>query len=162
WQAEQKRLKEVIDEVQGRFETRQRELIAVQIEKNLSQVPPVLQEDVRAAALAPREKRTEIQKYLYSKFEKILQIVGEHLEKLDADFKMQGQSTARQIKTLKDQQSPNEPFIQALWDRGEPTRTYILRRGSYLSPGKEVEPGVPEVLTDGKIPFAIEPPWPGS
>src|SRR5262249_10081217 len=30
-----------------------------------------------------------------------------------------------------------------------------------LSPGKEVDPGVPEVLTDGE-PLAIEPPWPGS
>jgi hypothetical protein len=161
WQAEQKRLKEDIDRIQGRFETRQRELIVIQLAKNLSQVQPILQEDVRTAALAPREKRTEIQKYLVSKFEKILQIDGEELEKLDADFKSLAQSTARQIKALKDQQNPNEPFIQALWDRGEPTPTFILRRGSYLSPGKEVEPGVPEVLTGGKTPFAIEPPWPG-
>jgi hypothetical protein len=162
WEAEQKRLKEEIDRIQGTFEARHRELIAVQLEKNLSQVQAVLQEDVRAAALAPRDRRNEIQKYLVSKFEKILQIDSDELEKLDADFKTLAQATARRIKALKDQQNPSEPFIQALWDRGEPTPTYILRRGSYLAPGKEVEPGVPEVLADAKTPFAIEPPWPGS
>jgi hypothetical protein len=55
-----------------------------------------------------------------------------------------------------------EPRIQALWDRGEPTPTYIYRRGDYLSPGKLVGPGVPSVLTDGKTPFEVRPPWPGA
>jgi hypothetical protein len=55
-----------------------------------------------------------------------------------------------------------EPRIQALWDRGEPSPTYIYRRGDYLSPGRLVGPGVPSVLTDGKTPFKAEPPWPGA
>jgi hypothetical protein len=55
-----------------------------------------------------------------------------------------------------------EPKIQALWDRGEPTPTYIYRRGDPMSPGKLVGPGVPSVLTDGKTPFDVEPPWPGA
>jgi hypothetical protein len=57
---------------------------------------------------------------------------------------------------------PLEPGIQALWDRGEPSPTYIYRRGDYLSPGKLVGPGVPSVLTDGKTPFEVRPPWPGA
>src|SRR2546425_9489831 len=36
-----------------------------------------------------------------------------------------------------------EPRIHALWDRGEPSPTYIYRRGDYLSPGRLVGPGVP-------------------
>src|SRR5262249_34271062 len=40
-----------------------------------------------------------------------------------------------------------EPKIQALWDRGEPTPTYIYRRGDPMSPGKLVGPGVPSMLT---------------
>jgi mono/diheme cytochrome c family protein len=55
-----------------------------------------------------------------------------------------------------------EPKIRALWDRGEPSPTYVLRRGDYLSPGRLVGPGVPSVLTDGKTPFEAKPPWPGA
>ena len=55
-----------------------------------------------------------------------------------------------------------EPKIQALWDRGEPSPTYIYRRGDWLNPGPLVGPGVPSVLTDGKTPFDVKPPWPGA
>lgn len=54
------------------------------------------------------------------------------------------------------------PMIRALWDRGEPSPAYILQRGNYLSPGRLVGPGVPSVLTDGRTPLEIQPPWPGS
>jgi mono/diheme cytochrome c family protein len=55
-----------------------------------------------------------------------------------------------------------EPKIQALWDRGEPTPTYVYRRGDPANPGPVVGPGVPSVLTDGKTPFDVRPPWPGT
>jgi len=55
-----------------------------------------------------------------------------------------------------------EPKIQAMWDRGEPSPTYIYRRGDYLLPGTLVGPGVPSVLTDGKTPFEVRAPWPGA
>jgi hypothetical protein len=57
---------------------------------------------------------------------------------------------------------PPEPRVQALWDRGEPSPTYVYRRGDPLSPGRLVGPGVPSVLTDGKTPFEVKPPWPGA
>ncbi len=55
-----------------------------------------------------------------------------------------------------------EPKLQVVWDRGEPSPTYIYRRGDYLMPGALVGPGVPSVLTDGKTPFEVKPPWPGA
>lgn len=55
-----------------------------------------------------------------------------------------------------------EPRIHALWDRGEPTPTYVYRRGDPHSLGTLVGPGVPSVLTDGKTPFVVTPPWPGA
>jgi hypothetical protein len=55
-----------------------------------------------------------------------------------------------------------EPKIRALWSRGDPSPTFLLKRGNYLTPGSEVGPGVPAVLTDGKTPFNVEPPWPGA
>ncbi len=65
------------------------------------------------------------------------------------------------VKSLEAQRQP-EPQIQALWDRGDPSLTYIYRRGDPMSPGRLVGPGVPSVLTDGKTPFHVEPPWPGA
>lgn len=50
--------------------------------------------------------------------------------------------------------------IRALWDRGEPSPTYVLRRGEHNKPGQLVGPGVPSVLTDGRTPFAVRPPFP--
>jgi mono/diheme cytochrome c family protein len=51
--------------------------------------------------------------------------------------------------------------IRALWDRGDPSPTYILRRGEHDKPSRLVGPGVPSVLTDGKTPFLTQPPFPG-
>jgi hypothetical protein len=67
----------------------------------------------------------------------------------------------KKIKELEAKRLP-EPKIRALWDRGETSPTYVLRRGDYLSPGRLVGPGVPSVLTDGKTPFEVQPPWPGA
>lgn len=52
--------------------------------------------------------------------------------------------------------------IRALWDRGEPSPTYVLLRGEHTKPGKLVGPGVPSVLTDGRTPFESAPPFPGA
>lgn len=50
--------------------------------------------------------------------------------------------------------------IRALWDRGEPSPTYILRRGEYDKPAAWVGPGVPAALTGGDQPLEIKPPFP--
>ena len=162
WEAEQKMLKGQIESLQATLEARQRELVTVQLDKYLPQLPQILHDDLRSAALASRDKRTEVQKYLVSKFEKMLQIDSDSLQELDPEFKALAQSSFKQIKSLKAELKPNEPFIQALWDRGEPTPTYVLRRGNYLAPGKEVDPGVPAVLSDSRTPFVISPPWENS
>lgn len=67
----------------------------------------------------------------------------------------------KRLKDLESRRQP-EPRIRALWDRGEPSPTYLYRRGDYLSPGRLVGPGVPAALTDGKTPFVVKPPWPGA
>lgn len=162
WAAQQASLKEQMQALQKPVEDRQRELTISQLEKFISNVPPILQEDVRAAVLVHRDKRNEVQKYLFTKFESILHIDADSLLEADPDYKKLFLSTAKQLKVLKAQLNPNEPFIQALWDRGEPTPTYVLRRGNYLSPGKEVGPGVPGIFSSSQIPFEIVPPWEGS
>lgn len=65
-----------------------------------------------------------------------------------------------EIESVKRRMAP--PLdIRALWDRGDPSPTYIYRRGVETSPGRLVGPGVPSVLTDGRTPFAVTPPFPG-
>jgi len=51
--------------------------------------------------------------------------------------------------------------IRALWDRGRPSPTYILRGGEHNKPGDLVGPGVPSMLTDGRTPFPAKSPFPG-
>jgi len=69
--------------------------------------------------------------------------------------------TEKQIKALEARRLP-EPRIMALWDRGEPSTTYLYRRGNYLNAGPPVQPGVPAALSDGQTEFEITPPWPGA
>ena len=61
-------------------------------------------------------------------------------------------------KTKKEMPPP--PTIRAVWDRGAPSPTYILRRSEDTRPGPLVGPGVPSVLTDGRTPFEVQPPFP--
>jgi hypothetical protein len=49
--------------------------------------------------------------------------------------------------------------IWGLWDVSkEPSPTYLLTRGNYLSPGAPVKPGVPAVLDDPSKPFQFPEP----
>ncbi len=70
-------------------------------------------------------------------------------------------SLQEQINKLEAERKP-EPNIRALWSRGDPSPTYVLQRGNYLTAGVEVGPGVPSMLTKDKSPFAVDPPWPGA
>lgn len=50
-------------------------------------------------------------------------------------------------------------FIEAAWDVSKtPSPTYILQRGNYLSPGAEVQPGIPVVLDNPQNPFKFPDP----
>ncbi|MBD3676376.1 MAG: DUF1553 domain-containing protein [Planctomycetaceae bacterium] len=64
-----------------------------------------------------------------------------------------------EIESIQQEMEPSLA-IRALWDRGEPSPTYLLRRGEHDRPGPLVSPGVPAVLTDGQTPFEVTPPFP--
>ena len=104
-----------------------------------------------------------MQAYLAEKFEKSLRVdragIAQNRCRVQKTDRRDGQ---RSGLPNSNRRSCAEPKIRALWDRGEPSPTYIYRRGDYLSPGRLVGPGVPSVLTDGKTPFEVTPPWPGA
>jgi len=129
--------------------------------QRLADLPESLRADVVKMLATPAEARSAIQVYLAEKFEAKLRIDRQELAKIDAGFKQLVQESGARVAALEAKKTP-EPKIRALWDRGEPSPTYIYRRGDYLSPGRLVGPGVPSVLTDGKTPFDVKPPWPGA
>jgi mono/diheme cytochrome c family protein len=85
----------------------------------------------------------------------------DELKKLDDDFKQEAEKTDQALKQLQGRLLP-EPGIQALWDRGEPSPTYLYGRGDHDNPVRLIEPGVPAVLDKPEAPFRIEPPGSGA
>ena len=57
----------------------------------------------------------------------------------------QSPDVEKRFKELETQRGP-EPRIMALWDRGDPSPTYIYRRGDHNIAGSLVSPGPPAVL----------------
>lgn len=70
------------------------------------------------------------------------------------------QQLEREIHRVRQRMEPADT-IRALWDRGDPSPTYLLRRGEYNQAATPVEPGVPAALNSERIPFNPQPPFPG-
>jgi len=130
------------------------------IEKRIAAQPKDLQDDLRKLAATPPEKRDEIQKYLAQKFETVLHVSKDELRS-DPVYRAESEEVEKKVKLLQYRMIP-EPKIRALWDRGTPSPTYVLRRGMPTSFGPEVEPGPPAVLTSATVTYQVTPPWPGS
>lgn len=79
----------------------------------------------------------------------------------ESQLKTDCEALERQIKDLEAKRWP-EPRIRALWSRGQPSPTYVLKRGNYLTAGRPVEPGVPSVLSREESRFEVQPPWPNA
>ncbi|MEX1231670.1 MAG: DUF1553 domain-containing protein [Planctomycetaceae bacterium] len=161
WEANEKRIADETGKLRDTLAAREAEYRKIQLDIKLAKLPEALREDLRKMLATPADERDEVQKYLASKFEAELKIDADQLKTLEPEFQKLAEETEREIKSLNDQRQP-EPYIFALWDRGEPSPTYILKRGDYKKFGREVGPGVLSVLTDGKTPFVVEPPWPGA
>src|SRR5579863_8627785 len=129
------------------------------VEQRLAQLPPALRDDLRKLQDTPAGSQSEVQKYLAGKFEKLLKVEPEELRNFDAAYRKEAEDAEWKIKRLEYRKEP-DPRIRALWDRGEPSLTYIQKRGDPNSFGRLVGPGLPSCLTDGKAPFIATPPWP--
>ena len=85
------------------------------------------------------------------------------LDRQIAELQQQEPGPPRDEQLRKLQASrPREPRLFALWDDGDPSPTWIYRRGDYRHPGHPVEPGVPAVLHEPGYSFQPKPPYPGS
>ncbi len=130
------------------------------LDEQLAKLPEVLREDLRGAIATPAAQRSEVQKYLAEKFEKTLSLTDAQVKASEA-YKRPALNITRTIEQLESEKG-EQPKIRALWDRGQPSPTYIYVRGDYQQRGRLVGPGVPSALTDGKTPLDVKPPWSGA
>jgi len=161
WESEKKSLREQITSARAKLAAEYKHVAAEHQAKVLDTLPGVLQADLLAMLDTPAAKRDEVQQYLAEKFQRELRPDNKALAKVYPELAKLESATEKKVKVL-EEKIPAPPQIRALWDRGEPSPAYIFRRGEITNPGRLVGPGVPSVLTDGRTPLEIKPPWPGS
>jgi cytochrome c553 len=130
-------------------------------EAELAKLPPDVRRDVRQMLATPPKRRSPRQKRLAQKYEQELRFDDTRLKQCDAEFNKASQETAAKIGVLGEKMLPSAEIV-ALWDRGEPSPTFVYSKGDYQKPGRVVGPGIPSVLTDGRTPFVVHPPWKGA
>ncbi|MBI1917859.1 MAG: PSD1 domain-containing protein [Planctomycetes bacterium] len=130
-------------------------------EEALAKLPEVLRDDLRRMLATPPAKRDVVQKYLAEQFEKELRYDVSALIGRSDEFRKAFEENSRKMEPFQNQLLTGSPLL-ALWDRGDPSPTYIYRKGDPQKPGRMVGPGVPSVLTDGRTPFVVKLPWPGA
>jgi hypothetical protein len=135
------------------------------IEARLAQQPEELRDDLRRMLATPADKRDDRLKALADKYEFYVNIDRFDRDNLLKDtypeYRAAAEETEKTVLWLRSRLI-HQPKVRALWDRGDPSPTYIYRRGDFQNAGRLVGPGIPSVLTDGKTPFVVPPPWPGA
>ncbi len=149
-----------IDLQNARLKKLQAKLQADYLEKGLAALPEVIRADVKVAFATDINEHNEIQRYLHEKFQDALELSDKAL-KADKVFAALTKEVDETVKVLEEEKRET-PTIRALWDRGQPSPTYIYVRGDYTQSGRLVGPGVPSVLTDGKTPFELVAPEGGA
>lgn len=142
-----------IEQLKQKLKERTARALKTQREKGIQSLPESERETILIAFSTKASQQTDEQKILLKKHKRLLAPSPDELKKLDQEYKKKSDDLQNQMKVLKSKLK-QEPRIRALWSRGSPSPTYILKRGNYLTPGRLVEPGVPEVLIQKANPFS--------
>jgi hypothetical protein len=147
------KLKKQADELRQQFADR---LFA----DRLAKLPEAIREDVRVALATASGKRNEVQKYLADKFQKELRpepaALQAMLTKIFPEYAEKSKPLAEAVKA-EEAKRHTFPEIRAFYDLPGEVSTHLLRRGDYLNPGPEVQPGTLSVLATPQ-PFTWTPP----
>ncbi len=157
YEQHEKQLTSKIEQINLKSSKLTAQTLKAQRQKKVQALPAAEREQVLVALSKPENQQTSQQKSILKKHEKLLTISPDELKKNDPEYKTQLESFQNEIKSLKAKRMP-KPRIRALWSRGTPSPTYILKRGNYLTPGNPVAPGVPAVLNQNNKPLKITRP----
>jgi hypothetical protein len=161
WEARNAPIQEKAAEIEKQLAALKHSAISRHFEERLRQIPEEQRAAVRRALEIPAAERDGAQQALAEQHEKTLRPLDDELRRIDEAYRTEAAELEAKRADLRGRIVP-EPRIQALWDRGTPSPTYIYRRGDFQNPEREVGPGVPSVLTDGRTPFVVSPPWAGA
>ena len=85
---------------------------------------------------------------------------ADDLKAMFPDYKAKAEAVAAELK-VEEAKRIRLPSIRAINDvDGTPPAFHVLRRGNFLQPGEEVQPGVPRVLEDPTHPVTVPTPEP--
>ncbi len=102
------------------------------------------------------------EKFLAASTDKTIVIKEEDLIEKYPEFRMETADLRENIAQTK-KKLVDKPQIRALYEMGgEPSQSYLLRRGEAQQLGEAVQPGVPTVLSVGLKPYEPAPPFPDS
>ena len=118
------------------------------MDERLAQVPEVIREDLRIALKSFENELRPPERYLKEKFEPVVVPSEEQIQALLNPEELARASRLEGRIAGLERHRRNYGTLQATVDSGPPPPTYFLIRGNYLTPGPEVEPGMPAVLTD--------------
>ncbi|MBD3676195.1 MAG: DUF1553 domain-containing protein [Planctomycetaceae bacterium] len=152
WETEKEKIEEQIADVKQKLADQITEQREAYLNQQLADLPADMEQSLREMLKTPQEKRSDEQQALAKQYEAQLTISDKDLLKQNSELAKLEKETDKQVKSLQ-KQMPDQPMIRALWDRGEPSPTWVFRRGEFNNPGELVGPGVLSVLTDGQTPF---------
>ena len=114
---------------------------------------------ISALRSAPEERTVE-QLRVVANLRSEYPVADSELRAQFAEFAKRGRDVERQIRTTRKRaQEQDLDRIWALWDVSpRPPKSHLLRRGDFMSPGRVVSAGVPQVLNDPEHPFVLPEP----
>ena len=118
------------------------------MEERLAQVPEVIREDLRIALKSFENELRPAQRYLKEKFEPVVMPSEEQIQALLNSEELARASRLKSRIASLERHRRTYGTLQPTVDTGQPLPTYFLIRGNYLTPGPEVEPGMPAVLAN--------------
>lgn len=146
-----------IAKIEGELKEREKAFREKLIEERLQTVPEGVRDDLRKVVKTPESERTDLQKYLAEKFASTLTVKTAEISARFPEYKAAAAVTQQKLAPLREKLW-EKPQVRALYEMGgEPSGSYLLRRGDALTPAEPVEPGVPAILAKGLKPYTIVP-----
>ncbi len=121
------------------------------LEMRLPRVPEAIRAEAKLAAHTPFEKRTEEQRRLVGRFERLLRVTAEEVRAaLTPTDKAEWERLDKEIAAV-NARRPQPPQIHVVFDTDKPAAVHVLRRGEFDKPAAPVQPALPVVLRAGDL-----------